>query len=366
MPPPRIEELLYVREHSVKSAAWRIFKTLPIHNTLMNDYQSLVVRNGSHVSRYMAKVVGQLPPANVPLFIALHGGGGVPTHVNDQQWQQMMHYYIDKPEIGGYMYVALRAPNDTWNGFYDDYVYPLIRNLIRQFVLFANVDPNQVFLLGVSHGGYGAFTIGSKMPDIFAAVHAAAAAPTKGETSVKNLRHLHFTYMIGERDHAHERYERCCRHAEHIAQLRGQRTDIYPAKMIVVRNGGHVGMPDCHAIAWMSGGLRVSCPTEVSWELTDVVNIRLYWLSTRSPSKGQQVDAFLDPESNGVFISTHQVSSLSVFFDSRMVHMNEPVMLVVNDEVREVRLKPSLRVLLAHLWETCDPYLSYVCEVKVI
>jgi len=46
---------------------------------------------------------------------------------------------------GGYIYVAPRAPNDTWNGFYDDYVYPLIANLVHQFLLFGDVNPDKVF-----------------------------------------------------------------------------------------------------------------------------------------------------------------------------------------------------------------------------
>ena len=78
----------------------------------------------------------------------------------------------------GYLYVALRAPNDTWNGFYDDYVYPLVVNLINQMLLYAEADPDKIFIMGYSHGGYGAFAIGPKMPDRFAAIHASAAAPT--------------------------------------------------------------------------------------------------------------------------------------------------------------------------------------------
>ena len=47
--------------------------------------------------------------------------------------EHMQIYYRDHPEAGGYLYVAVRAPNDTWNGFYDVYVYPLIATLIGQF-----------------------------------------------------------------------------------------------------------------------------------------------------------------------------------------------------------------------------------------
>ena len=110
-------------------------------------------------------------------------------------------YYKDHPEAGGYVYLALRAPNDAWNGFYDDAICPLVERLIRQFVLFGDVNPDRVYTLGASHGGYGAFVIGPKMPDRFAAVHASAAAPTPGETRGENLRDVRFTFMVGEQGH---------------------------------------------------------------------------------------------------------------------------------------------------------------------
>ncbi len=120
----------------------------------------------------------------------------------------MQIYYKDHPEVGGYIYVALRAPNNTWNGFYDTYVYPLIANLTRQFRLYGDIDPNKVFIMGYSHGGYGAYAIGPKMPDNFATIHASASAATDGETTPRTLRNTIFTAMIGERDTAYGRYER--------------------------------------------------------------------------------------------------------------------------------------------------------------
>ena len=35
-------------------------------------------------------------------------------------------YYKEHPEAGGYVYLALRAPNDEWNGFYDDAICPMV------------------------------------------------------------------------------------------------------------------------------------------------------------------------------------------------------------------------------------------------
>src|SRR5262249_33509673 len=150
------------------------------------------------------------PDKGWALVIAMHGGGGAPKEVNDSQWKGMFErYYKDHPESGGYVYLALRAPNDEWNGFYDDAIVPLIDRLILQFVLFGDVDTDMVSILGASHGGYGAFVIGPKAPDRFYAIHASASAPTDGETMGENLRNTRFTYMVGSRDTAYGRAERC-------------------------------------------------------------------------------------------------------------------------------------------------------------
>jgi len=102
------------------------------------------VRSGQHVSPYTVKTVGQRPPKGWALFIAMHGGGGAPQELNDSQWRHMQIYYRDHPEVDGYRYLALRAPNNEWNGFYTSYIYPLIANLIEQFLLFGDVDPDKV------------------------------------------------------------------------------------------------------------------------------------------------------------------------------------------------------------------------------
>src|SRR5262249_9551261 len=159
--------------------------------------------------------------------------GNAPQEVNDRQWKQMQSYYKDHPEAGGYLYVALRAPNNEWNGFYADYVYPLIDALILQFRLFAEIDPNKVFIMGYSHGGYGAYAIGPKMPDRFAAIHASAAAATDGETTPVTLLSTPFTAMVGERDTMYGRYERNLRFKEEVEKLRGRRADTYPVKVTV-------------------------------------------------------------------------------------------------------------------------------------
>jgi hypothetical protein len=218
----------------------------------------------------------------------MHGGGGAPKAVNDSQWKQMQGYYKDHPEAGGYIYLALRAPNDEWNGFYADYVYPLIDVLIRQFRLFGDIDPDKVFIMGYSHGGYGAYAIGPKMPGCFASIHASAAAATDGETTAKTLRTTPFTVMVGERDTMYGRYPRNLKFKEEIEKLRGDRTDIYPVTVTIIAGNGHTGLPDRNLIADMYPAVRNPVPRELDWLMTDGVVRDFFWFRVPHPGKGEE------------------------------------------------------------------------------
>ena len=156
-------------------AAWDAFKAAP-DAELRKEFDANTVSTADRTSPYLWRKVGDKPANGWGLVIAMHGGGNAPKSVNDGEWRYMFNgYYKDHPEAGGYIYLALRAPNDTWNGFYDDAISPMVERLILQFVKFEDVDPSRVYACGASHGGYGAFVIGPKIPYRFAAVHPAAS-----------------------------------------------------------------------------------------------------------------------------------------------------------------------------------------------
>ena len=61
--------------------------------------------------RWEERVFGNAPAGGRSLWISMHGGGGGPAAMNDSQWKNQIGLY--KPEEG--IYVAPRAPTDTWN-----------------------------------------------------------------------------------------------------------------------------------------------------------------------------------------------------------------------------------------------------------
>lgn len=362
--PAGLDKLLQENESAVRRVVWEAFRAAPIHGTLEQDHAAHQVRFENYLSPYTVKTVGTRPTNGWALFIALHGGGGAPKEVNDSQWKQMQSYYREHPEAGGYLYVALRAPNDTWNGFYDTYVYPLVANLTRQFRLFGDVNANKVFILGYSHGGYGAFAIGPKMPDHFAAIHASAAAPTDGETTARTLRNTPFTCMVGEKDTMYGRYDRDKKFADLVEKLRGDRTDIYPVRVDIIAGNGHTGLPDRDKVKEMYPAVRQPAPRELTWLQTDKVIRDFFWLHTDAPGKQREIEARCQDNQVTVTTSTNVISA-TVLLDGRLIDFGRPVTLIVNGVRSSHPLRPSLRVLCETLLRRGDPDLAFTAQLEL-
>ena len=360
----RLDRMLKDHESTVRRLCWEAFTNAPIHEAAREDFDSKQVQFGKYLSRYTVRNVGEHPTNGWALFIAMHGGGGAPREVNDSQWRIMQRYYKDHPEVGGYLYLALRAPNDTWNGFYDVYVYPLIENLIRQFLIFGEVDPGKVFIMGYSHGGYGAFAIGPKIPDRFAAIHASAAAATDGETTPKTLRNTVFTYMVGEKDTAYGRIERGRKFNQAVTELRGRDTNSYPVRFEEIANNGHTGLPDRDKIQKMYGHVRNPVPRHLTWLMTDKVVTDFFWLHAAKPGKKQEIDALCEGNRLTVTTSTN-VSTATILLDGRLVDFGQPVTLSLNGNVSANKLQPSLKTLCETMQRRGDPELAFAVALDL-
>jgi hypothetical protein len=217
--------------------------------------------------------------------------------------------------------------------------------------------------MGYSHGGYGAFAIGPKEPDLFAAIHVSAAAPTDGETTGRTLRHTPFTLMVGEKDTAFGRIERDLKFRDAMAQLRGDRTDIYPVTVKIIPGHGHSGLPDRGMIEHMDGAVRNPVPRDLTWLMTDRVITDFFWLHTDAPGKKEEIDASC--ADNYVNVTTTNVVSGSVLLDSRLVDFSKPITLNLNGSVSVHRLQPGLLTLCQTLLRRGDPELAFCAELPL-
>ena len=359
--PRRLEKLLNENEPAVRQLVWESYRTAPIHNSLKQDFDSNQVRFEKHISPYSVKTVGKRPANGWGLFIAMHGGGGTTQEFNDSQWRRMQTYYRDHPEVGGYIYIALRAPNNTWNGFYTAYTYPLIQNLLKQFMLFADVDPNKKFIMGYSHGGYGAFAIGPKMPDYFAAIHSSASSLADGANPA-TLRNTVFTTMVGSNDTMYGRYKNIVNFQKEIQMLRGNRTDIYPVTVQIIANHPHSGLPDRDKIAEMYANVRNPVPSELTWRQSDNVIHDFFWLQTNVPKAGMNMNTTI--QKNNIVAQTN-LAEASILLDSRLIDFKKPVVVELNGKKSKHKLKPSLRIFCQTMQERGDPELAFTTKIEL-
>jgi len=344
-------------------AAWNAWLAAP-DVLLKADYDANVVKTADRTAPYKWRTVGEKPKDGWGLVIAMHGGGGAPKAVNDGEWAGMFErYYKDHPEAGGYVYLALRAPNDEWDGFYDAAISPLVERLVRSFVKYGGVDPNRIYATGASHGGYGTFVIGPKIPYRFAALHPAAGAMTPDRTAGENLRNVRFTWAVGENDTAYGRIKLDREFAESWKDWQ-TRYGGFDGGLEEVKGHGHlINDFEADKIAEMRKYAREPHPKRVIWVQTDDVLHRFYWLEALKPAAKGRIDATV--EGNAITLKTEGQGEIALWLSSELVDLSKPVTVVRDGVRKEFKLKPSLAIYCDGLEQTGDPFLAAPVRIVV-
>ncbi|MFM9873733.1 MAG: hypothetical protein ACKVQS_09750 [Fimbriimonadaceae bacterium] len=290
-----LRELKWKDEY--RKIAWNEFKQSNSHIKLKSDFETKTIHTDDRTAPFKYRIVGTpKPDGTMPLVIALHGGGSGPKEMNDGQWEGMFtNYYKEQPDLAPYVYCALRAPNDEWNGFYDDSIAQVIERLILAFSVFGNVDPDKVVITGASHGGYGNFVICPKIPHRFSAANASASAPTDGETQGENLRNLYFTWVNGATDTAFGRADRVQAFAKNWAEWK-EEYGGFKGGMTFLENTGHF-VPDRDKVAELLKQDRNLAPDRLIWNQTDERVKTHYYLVDPAPKSGRRITLQLEGKS---------------------------------------------------------------------
>jgi hypothetical protein len=75
---------------------------------------------------FFYKTFGEKPKGGRSLWISLHGGGGAPAKVNDQQYENQKKLYTVDEGI----YLAPRAPTNNWNLWHEPHIDRMFGRLI--------------------------------------------------------------------------------------------------------------------------------------------------------------------------------------------------------------------------------------------
>ena len=308
--------------------------------------------------RWMEKRFGDAPEGSRSLWISMHGGGGAPKDVNDQQWQNQIKLY--EPAEG--FYVAPRAPTDTWNLWHQAHIDVCFERLIEDYVALRGVSPERVYLMGYSAGGDGVWQLAPRMADRFAAAAMMAGHPN--EAQLDGLRNLPFALFMGGKDAAYDRNKIARERAAKLAELRAQDSGGYEHFVRIYEEFGHwMQRKDAEGLPWMAGFTRRAWPERVVWLQDDVTHTRFYWLSVPAGSAqaGQRLEARVD---GNVVRVVGDVKSFSLRLSDELVDLDQPLTVLRGEErLFEGRLERTARELWRSLLERADA--GTACSARV-
>jgi len=283
---------------------------------------------GDRKLEYKERRFGQAPAEGSSLWISLHGGGGAPTEVNDQQWNNQIKLY--EPEEG--IYIAPRAPTDTWNLWHQAHVDELLDQLIQTFVALRGVNPNRVYLLGYSAGGDGVYQLAPRMADRFAAASMMAGHPN--EAQPLGLRNLPFAIFMGGDDAAYDRNKVAQQWGEKLAALQRDDPQGFPHRVTIYPGLGHwMEGRDKEALPWMAQQTRDPWPQRVVWYQDDVTHTRFYWLQVAEAEalKGTTIRA--EVQGQTIAITSDDVNKVTLRLRDALIDLDQPITVTANGKV---------------------------------
>lgn len=330
-----------------------------IRDTRSAEHEARSITLGDATLRYDFRTFGDAPAAGRSLYLSLHGGGNAAASVNDSQWENQKTLY--QPDEG--IYLAPRAPTNTWNLWHEAHIDPLFQRLITNFIVFEGVNPNRVYVMGYSAGGDGVYQLGPRMADHWAAAAAMAGHPN--EAQPLSLRNIGFTIHVGALDTAYDRNLVAAQWGERLDALSAADPGGYPHVVQVHAGKPHwMDLEDAVAVPWMAEFTRNPTPTRVVWYQDDITHGRSYWLAVDEPRGETELRAELDGQS--ITLQSEDVSRVRVRLSDALLDLDQPISIFFNgSEIFTGPVPRTIRTLALTLEERGDPALVFPAEVVV-
>lgn len=292
------------------------------------EVEAKAITIGDKTLKWLQKDFGNAPEGKRSLWISMHGGGSGPAQMNDGQWQNQIKLY--KPKEG--IYIAPRAPTNTWNLWHESHIDPLFSRLIEDMIVTRGVDPDRVYLMGYSAGGDGVWQLAPRMAHRFAAAAMMAGHPN--EASLLGVRNLPFAIFMGGEDAAYDRNKIAAAKGEELGSLQKADPAGYEHLVKIYKGLPHwMEGKDAEAVPWMAKHVRNPWPDKIVWFQDDVTHDRFYWLQipAGSATAGQKIIATV--KGNEIALEGDVPKGTKVLLSDAFVNLDSPVSIKVNGKV---------------------------------
>lgn len=341
---------------------------------------------------------------SVPTFVYIHGSGPRDAEwAASLKWAQAFadapsRYFIPQiPQEGAYYRWWQRSKQWAWAWLW------------RQLMLQDGVDPDRIYLFGISEGGYGSQRLASFYADYLAAAGPMAGGEPLINAPAENVEHIGFSLLTGAEDRMFFRNRYTAITSEALDSLQRLHPDGYIHRVNLIEGRGH-GIDYRPTTPWLLQFRRNAHPRHFTWEDFEMdgqhrrgfYNLRVdrYPNEIRRPGDHRPCDSlrtrydvnisetgdidiavnlvrYVPLDSDATFgfpLTLHWRKELrpatdgafTLYLDEQLVSLDRPVTVRVNGrKVFSGKLRPNYRHMVESLATFSDPQRIYPVGISV-
>lgn len=265
---------------------------------------------------------GERPETGRPLYIYLHGSGP-----RDGEWQAGK-VLTKRWTADGEAWFVPRIPNEgqyyRWWQQSKQYAW---ENLLRRALASDEYDPDRIYMLGISEGGYGSQRLASFYADYLAGAGPMAGGEPLVNAPTDNLRNTPFSLMTGGVDRGFYRNLLTARTAKALDSLGRTNPGDYKHRVLLQEGRGHA-IDYSPTAPWLRENSRRVSPRHVTWEDYPMDGLRRTAFANIEPltrpadDTRYRYDLVVDKDANSIALNVD-----TVFYRSTQVDPNWGIVL---------------------------------------
>lgn len=327
-----------------------------------------------------------------PMFLYLHGSGP-----KEQEWGtglRLCQQFDDAPSV----YFIPRIPNEgEFYRWWQQGKQCVWERLLRLAMTSGKIDPNRLYVLGISEGGYGSQRLASYYADYWAAAGPMAGGEPLINAPVENCSNIGFSLLTGSKDNGFYRN----RLTTYVHEAFDSLKHVYEGRFIhrikLIPGAGH-GINYSPTTPWLKKFVRNPYPKFFIWENFEMDGkyrdgfYNLQVVERSDTSKGSRTRYMMKIEHNTIRISVDLVTYQTIEQDSiwgislrfnktyheatsgkfilylsdNLVDLEKPIRVFVNEKVvYNGKVKANLYSLINSCVLFSDPFRLYPVSVDV-
>ena len=303
---------------------------------------------------------GDVPENGRSLWILLYGCD-IPTGDDEEEKE------IKLNESGSICLIPLCSTD--WQ---QEYIEIMLDRVIEHHIIVNEVNPNRIFLLGMSPaGGEGVYQLAARMADRWAAAGVMRGHPNNA--SPLALRNLPFALFMSGQNNTENNIQAATNWAQSLDRC--SREDLSAGYNYWIKLG-HKEEEKQDALAWMNKHLRNAWPTRIIWQHSGTSSqTRFYWLAlsfSEQIPRGEMIIAEVSNRKN-IYLEEipEQTKVVIIRLSDALVNLNHPVNVYLGNTTSTTNIFHGLvprthQAIEQSIEQRADPFSAATAQLHVI